>query len=77
MIAKGEFVKMSWDTVASFVTYAIAKILEMNYPCKAHSDAQDYWAIQLEDRMDMKKLEKIDDSRMAGSMSTNIRKLAM
>ena len=59
MIAKGEFVKMSWDTVANFVTYAIAKILEMNYPCKAHSDASDYWAIQLEDRMDLNKLERI------------------
>lgn len=61
MIAKGEFVKMSWDTVANFVAYAIANILELNYPCKAHSDAQDYWAIQLEDRMDMAKLERICD----------------
>lgn len=59
MIAKGEFVKMSWDTVANFVTYAIAKILELNYPCTAHSDAQDYWAITTEDRIDMEKLERI------------------
>ena len=59
MIAKGEFVKMSWDTVASFVTYSLAHILELNYPCTAHSDAPDYWAIQLEDRMSLDKLEKI------------------
>ena len=59
MIAKGEFVKMSWDTVASFVTYSLAHILELNYPCTAHSDASDYWAIQLEDRMSLDKLEKI------------------
>ena len=59
MIAKGEFVKMSWDTVASFVTYSLAHILELNYPCTAHSDASDYWAIQLEDRMSLEKLEKI------------------
>ena len=59
MIAKGEFVKMSWDTVANFVSYSLAHILELNYPCTAHSDASDYWAIQLEDRMSLDKLEKI------------------
>ena len=46
MITQGEFVKLTWDTVANFVTYAIAKILELNFPCTAHSDAPDYWAIQ-------------------------------
>ena len=61
MITQGEFVKLTWDTVANFVTYAIAKILELNFPCTAHSDASDYWAIQLEDRIDMKKLDKICD----------------
>ena len=50
MIAKGEFVKLTWDTVANFVTYAIAKILELNFPCTAHSDASDYWAIRSEER---------------------------
>lgn len=59
MYAKGEYVKMSWDTVANFVSNALVTILEEHYPCTAHYDAHDYWAITTKNRISMEKLEKI------------------
>ena len=59
MYSKGEFVKLSWDTVANFVTYALATILEQNYPCTVHIDDHDYWAVTTKNRLSMEKLEKV------------------
>ena len=59
MYSKGEFVKLSWDSVADFVGNAISMILEGHYSCTAHSDAHDYWAITTKNRIDMDKLEKV------------------